>query len=536
MSTKILRPYQKTAIDAIEAAWAEGARNVCFVLPTGGGKTVIFSDIIARQSVPCAAIVHRSELVCQMSLALADNSLQHDIIASHATIRNIVAVHHARFGKSFYRAGARTFVASVDTLIKRPHDPRYLQVGLLIQDEAHHVLKDNKWGRAAELFPNARGLYPTATPSRADGKGLGRHADGLFDELIVGASMRDLINQGALCEYRIFAPLCDLDLSSVSIAASGDYSPIQLKTAVKKSHIVGDVVTHYIKHARGLRGITFAAGIESAQEIAQAYHAAGVTAELITGKTDDLVRAHTMSEFRAGRIMQLVNVDILGEGVDVPEVGVVSFARPTESYGLYVQQFGRALRPLAGKTHAIIIDHVGNVMRHGLPDRPRNWTLSRRDKRKSVAVAVTPIRVCDNPACNAVYPRQKKACPYCGQTVLYIARSAPELVDGDLTELDASVLMQLRGEIARIDAPARPPRHLDAAAQISVVKRHTARQDAQAALRGRIAQWAGCRKAEGLQDVEIQRKFFIDYGIDILTAQTLSVSEAEKLTNSIIFY
>ncbi len=536
MSIKILRDYQLSAIEQVRAAWARGARNVGLVLPTGGGKTVIFSRILYEHPGASAAIVHRSELVCQMSLALASNGVTHDIIASTKTIRAIIAVHHATLGRSYYKSGAHTFVASVDTLLKRPHDPRYAQIRLVVQDEAHHVVRENKWGRAAELFPNAVGLYPTATPARTDGKGLGRHADGLLDELVICCSMRELITQGYLCDYRIFAPPCDLDLSSVTISAGGDYSPEKLRTAVQKSHITGDVVSHYLRHAAGQRGITFAAGIESAEEILRAYRAAGVRAEMITGKTDETVRAAVMREFRAGALDQLVNVDILGEGVDVPEVSVVSFARPTQSYGLYCQQFGRALRPAPGKSHAIIIDHVGNTLRHGLPDRARTWSLDRRDKRAANVATSVQIRVCDNPLCNAVYPRIYKVCPYCGQRVTYVARSAPEHVDGDLTELDEAVLTQLRGEIARIDAAPRPPAHLDSVAQLGMIKRHNARRDAQVALRAHIAQWAGCRRAEGMQDDEIYRKFYLDYGIDILTAQTLGTSGAENLQSRINFY
>lgn len=534
--TITLRNYQHSIMDDIRNAWASGAKNVGLVLPTGAGKTVIFSALIAAEQGFCAAIVHRHELLSQMSLALAANGIVHDIIASKKSIQSIMAVQRMTFGRTFFSPNARVFIASVDTLLRRPSDPRYGRVTLLVQDEAHHVLEDNKWGKAAQLFVNARGLYPTATPVRSDGRSLARAHGGVLDALVVGVSMRELIKQGYLSDYRIFAPPSDLDLSHVKTAASGDYSPVQLRDAVKASTITGDVVNHYIRLAMGVRGITFASGIESATEILQGYRQAGVTAELITGKTDATVRANVMRAFRLGEILQLVNVDILGEGVDVPEVGVVSFARPTQSLGLYTQQFGRALRPAPRKTHAIIIDHAGNVMRHGLPDAHRQWGLDAPPRKRRDAINTVLIRVCANPACNAVYPRAKTLCPYCGQKVIYSERTAPEQVDGDLTELDDAALEVLRGEIARIDAPARPPAHLSDLARMGLIKRHGLRQDAQNTLRQKIAQWAGCRRAEGYTDSEIYRLFFATYGVDVMSAQCLSARQALELCDQINFY
>ena len=331
------------------------------------------------------------------------------------------------------------------------------KITLIIQDEAHHVLRSNKWGQAAALFPNALGLYPTATPIRADGHGLGRHADGLIDAMIKGPTMRDLIKRGYLTDYRIFAPKSDIDLSQVTISAGGDYSPNKLRIAVHKSHITGDVVTHYLKIAPNKLGVTFAVDIKSAAEIAAEFRQWGVTAKVISSKTPPLIRQQIMRKFRNREIMQLVNVDILGEGVDVPAIEVISMARPTQSFCTFTQQFGRALRPAPGKETAIIIDHVNNVMRHGLPDAPRTWSLDRRERRSRVTPEdVIPLKTCI--LCLSVYTRFLRNCPYCGHYQPPMNRSAPEFVDGDLHELDPQVLAQLRGEADHIFAPIYPPK------------------------------------------------------------------------------
>lgn len=528
-----LRPYQIKIIQDIYDAWNSGAINVLAQMPTGSGKTVCFSQIIANNPGASIAIAHRVELVSQISLTLARYGIRHNILAQKSAIRDIISVHMSELQRSYYDPQARCIVAGVDTLLRLPVSTTWFRsVSLVVQDEGHHPLKNNKWGRAAALFPHARGLYPTATPIRADGNGLGQHAEGIIDVLIQGPAMRDLINAGYLSDYRIFAPPNNLDLSTVTLSASGDYSPPKLRDAVHKSHITGDVVSHYLRIAPGKLGVTFAVDISAATEIAAEFRDAGVSAEVISSKTPDLLRMSIMRRFRDREILQLVNVDLLGEGVDVPAIEVISMARPTQSYAVYSQQFGRALRPMPGKSHAIIIDHVNNVIHHGLPDSPRVWSLDRRDRKsRSIPDDIIPLRTCIE--CLAVYLRTQRNCPQCGHYAIPAIRSAPEYVDGDLHELDISVLARMRGEIDRIDGAPRIPQGLPAIAQLGLRKKHKDRQDAQCTLRDSIAQWAGYLKHNGATDAEIYRTFYHKFNIDIGTAQTLNRKDAEELIKRI---
>ena len=527
-----LRPYQQQVITEVYQAWEEGAQNVVAQLATGAGKTVIFSHIIAQHCGYAIAIAHRVELVSQISLTLARHGIRHNIIGQKSGIREIVSIHMSELGRSFYDPSARTAVAGVDTLIRMPPDTGWFRlIDLVVQDEAHHVLKNNKWGTAAALFPNARGLYPTATPLRADGRGLGRHADGIADIMIIGPSMRELINVGYLSDYRIFAPPSDLNLDHVAITSTGDFNPHTLRDAVHKSHIVGDIVEHYLKIAPGKLGVTFAVDIEAASQIAAEFRAAGVPAEVVSSKTPALLRSQIMRRFRERKILQLVNVDILGEGVDVPAIEVISMGRPTASFGLYCQQVGRALRPKPDGERAIIIDHAGNVTRHGLPDAPRSWSLNRRGKRSRKKIDDVPVRTCLQ--CYSVFPRTNRTCPHCGFYTPPTRRDAPEHVDGDLLELDPDVLARLRGEIDAVNSAPRIPGHLDSIAQRGIRNKHHAKQLAQAELRHQISNWAGYPKADGLTDSEIYRLFYHTFGIDIGTAQTLGATAAEELTKRV---
>jgi len=530
MSTTILRDYQINLINQIYAAW-DTQQNVCVQLATGAGKTVLFSKILEVHDGHAIVVVHRCEILEQISITLAKLNIKHDIIASDKTIRRLISAHLSSFNESFYQAQSSIIVASVDTL-RNKVDSRFNLVTLLIQDEGHHALKKNKWGQIAELFEKAKGLYPTATPCRADGKGLGRHADGMIDCLIVGPGVRQLINAGYLCDYIIYAPAGDLDLSQVPVVAGGDYSQKKLQQAVKKSHIVGDIVSHYVKHASGKLGLTFATGIENATDIAKAYREAGVPAEVISGKTPDAIRIDLLKRFKNREILQLVSVDIFGEGVDIPGIEVISFGRPTESYAVYMQQFGRALRPMPGKTHAIIIDHAGNVMRHKLPDTFRHWTLNRRNKKENKKEE-NFIKICGNESCCAVYSKLLKKCPYCGFFTEPISRESPEHVDGDLIELSQEILEKLRGEVRRIDNACIVPGHLDMIAKLSLLKKHKERQLAQKQLREEIAKWAGFEKHRNKEDSEIYKLFYLKFGIDILSAQALGRTRALELSELI---
>lgn len=654
-----LRDYQQVMVDKFAE---HPGRNILGVLPTGGGKTAIMSHMVNEFDGAACLVAHRQELVSQMSLALCRFGVTHGIVASDATLREIVKAQMETFGRSYYDPRSKHKVASVDTLIRRNdkwldnvgrividecfpagtmigetpiedikvgdivdsydsetrsivkrkvvqlfkspmhdrlvkltwpsgsvtctlghpvltqrgwvpagelrHEDRvgttdlrmaplaavelvsgvgagewvfnfevdgthtYVANGLIVHN-CHHVAREGgakgsvgKWMKAINLMPQAQVLGFTATPMRADGKGLGRHADGVFDVMVEGPNMRWLIDRDFLTDYDIYCPPSDIDLSEVATTSTGDFSPDQLRKAVHKSKkIVGDVVGSYLRFAPGKRGVTFCVDIDSATEIAQAYRDAGVPAELLTGDTPLMQRVHILRRLREGQILQVTAVDVISEGLDIPAIEVASFARPTDSYGLYAQQFGRALRPAPGKERAIIIDHVGNVIRHRPPDARRIWTLDRREKRaKGAPSDVIPMKSC--PQCTRPYEKHLVACPFCGHAPEPSGRSTPEQVEGDLQLLDAEVLARLRGQI---DAPPTFPIGASLAVVGALKKHHAARTQEQVRLREVMDQQGGFWLAQGMGDREQQKAFFLTFGLDVLSAQALPAREAEAL-------
>lgn len=530
----MLRPYQQHMKDGIYTAHHAGRKNIIAVGPTGMGKTVLMSSISAEVNAPACAIAHRQELVGQISMAMARVGLHHSLIAPKQVIQFCITQHLDELGKSFYHSSAPFAVAGVDTLIRRADS--------LIQwrnsvkqwtiDEAHHVLQNNKWGKAVDLFPNAWGLGVTATPIRADRKSLHVEQGGVFDHMVIGPTMRDLIDQGYLCDYRIFAPPSSIDISKVKVSQStGDFSAPSLREEAHKSTITGDIVKTYLNKTPGKRAIAFLVDVEQAVETAAAFQAQGIRAEAVSAKTPDSVRSALIKKFTNGQIDVLCNVDLFGEGFDVPAVEVVIMGRPTQSYGLYVQQFGRALRLLKGKEFGIIIDHVGNVVRHGLPDAPRQWSLYNDNYGKKKARDPNEIPVTTCLECFAAYEAVTKECPFCGHINEPADRSKPEFVDGDLVEFSPELLAQLRGERDKIDCDTPLiPHGAEPLVVAGITKRHGRNQVAQAELRDAISFWAGVQQqVHDRPDSEIYRRFYHRFGVDIMTAQTLNETKATAL-------
>lgn len=530
-----LRDYQQQLKNDIYAQWNAGLRNVLAVSKTGSGKSIVVSDIIldgTHSNMQQAVIAHRNELVSQMSIHIANRGISHRIIGSDATIRQITRQHRKLYGRSFVHPSASTAVIGVDTLVSRKDKlvAWANQIDRWVVDESHHVLKSNKWGTAVEMFRNAHGLGVTATPQRADGNGLGRDFDGVFDRLITSLEMRELIDRGYLSDYEIVCPKSDINTDELKMGASGDWTSKKLKSAACKSKIVGDVVQNYIKYSSGKQAICFATDVETSGKIAGEFVAAEIRAASLCAQTNPLVREKYIEEFRTGQLAVLVNVDLFDEGFDVPACETIIMARPTASLGKYHQMVGRGLRPAPGKV-ALIIDHVSNVIRHGLPDRVIPWSLARRDKRSNGKdpdeIALTVCKFCTRP-----YEKFYTKCPYCGkEPPLPDPRVRTiEMVEGDLILLDRAALERMRRNI-ELESPA------DIAERVShvageyagkgVANKQRDKIAAQERLRETIAQWAGYGRADGFSDRELHKKFYLMSGMDVLSALSKEHSRAE---------
>lgn len=406
----------------------------------------------------------------------------------------------------------------------------YVANGIVVHN-CHHVTVNNKWGKAVEMFVNAYGLGVTATPNRADGQGIGRHADGYMDDIVKGPSMRSLIDRGFLADYEIVCPKSDLNVDDSPLSKNGDWSNQTLRKAAKKSKIVGDVVSNYIKYANGRQAIVFATDVETADEISQDFNANGIRAVSLNGNSQSAFREQSVNMFGEKKIQVLVNVDLFDEGFNCPDCDVCIMARPTASLGKYLQQIGRVLRPAPNKT-ALVIDHVSNVIRHGLPDVHREWSLDRRQKKAKLGKDPDEIELTVCKECLKPYEKFRTVCPYCGfEKPLPEPRERTiEMVEGDLVLLTREMLERMRrstelespGSIAaRVSVVAGP------IAAKGVANRQAEKISAQSELKESIAQWAAIERLKGYSDREIHKKFYLTTGSDVLSALDGSHSRQE---------
>ena len=383
-----LRDYQNLAISNVRKSFQVKHRSVLLTLPTGAGKTVIFSEITRLAGLKDSNVlilVHRKELIDQAGDKLTKADVKYGIIAA---------------GRKESKSNVQ--VASVQTLINRLNNPD--QFDLIIIDEAHHSVA-NSWRKIFNFYKKAIRLGVTATPMRMTGAGLGE----IFDDLIVGSTIPELVEQKYLAEHEVYAPPNKLNLDKIR-TIRGDYSKKEVEDELDKVDIVGDAVDNYRRLGKNKPAIAFCISVKHGQYVTNKFKQAGYTAELITGSMKSDERKTLIDNFKDGKVQILVSIDVVSEGFDVEGCYVAILLRPTQSEALYIQQVGRVLRPEPNKV-AIVLDHVGNTKRHGFVDDVREFDLHQKAKTKRKGELAPAVETCE--VCFAVY-RPQPICPVCG--------------------------------------------------------------------------------------------------------------------------
>lgn len=431
------RPYQLDAVQRVRQHIRAGRRRVLCVAPTGAGKTVVASHI-TECSVDLGNrvlfLAHRRELISQafrkMIGCTCRAGYEHDSLTEQdpecrgdGLPRKMVGV--LRSSDRRRNPAAAVQVASIDTLRNRALPP----ANLIIVDEAHRSLA-NTYRQIMAAYPEAAVIGLTATPYRADGKGLGD----AYDELVVVASPSQLMAEGFLVEPRIFTvPASKMpDLSGVR-TRGGDYDEDELAEAVDRDGLVGDILDHWARRAEGRQTVVFAVNVQHSKHIVERFRAAGIAAEHVDGTTPTVDRDAILARLERGETRVVSNCAVLTEGWDMPSVKCAILARPTKSTGMYLQQAGRILRPWRG-VGAIILDHAGCAVDHGLPQDDREFTLEPAKKRSRTTVA-TSAKTCEG--CFAVLPLATRVCPECGHVFVVADTPAEQLEEkpGELVEV-----------------------------------------------------------------------------------------------------
>lgn len=353
MAGQVLHYYQNGGLAKAISAWRKGARSLLLVLPTGGGKTTCFAELIRQLTLSgqkSLILVHRRELATQASNRLREFGVDFGFIMAGVQPRPMAPVQ----------------IASVQTLVRRPVP----HAALVVCDEAH-LSTAGTWQKILSQYPNARILGCTATPWRLSGKPL----IGAYDASIVVSTPRELCERGFLSPYVGFSYKTP-DLSKVH-TVGGEYNERESAAAMSQNLIVDSIVEEHGKHARHLSTVVFAVTVDHSRQLTERFKAAGVAAEHLDGQTSTTEREAILARVASGKTMVLCNVGVAVEGLDIPRLKCCILARPTKSLARAIQMMGRVRRPWNGVT-ARIHDHafvIGGPGGHGLPDDDRDYTL-----------------------------------------------------------------------------------------------------------------------------------------------------------------
>ena len=410
-----LRDYQINDIAKIDAALDAGVKAL-YVLPTGAGKTVVAANIIEKSAEAgqrVLVITHRREILKQTSLKLL---VEHGLIQAGLNVDLEYKVQ----------------VASIQTLWARCMRTGKVPLpaaDLIIIDEAHHCAA-RTWKKILDEYPNARLIGLTATPCRADGRGLGN----FFDQIVEGPQIPELIARGYLVPTVYYAPAnSQPNLKGIKTVA-GDYAKHQLSARMNRDDLVGDIVTNWHKFGERRKTLVFCVDVKHSVHVCEEFIKSGVKAEHVDGSTLKLERDAIIGRLLSGETEVVTNCMVFTEGFDPPAVGTIVLARPTKQLGLFRQMAGRGLRPAPDKPNLILIDHSGAVFRHGLLEDPIHWTLDISKKAdnpthaKRDQQAISRLVECSQ--CGALR-KGGEACGHCG----FLPKPRPDAIvfgDGEL--------------------------------------------------------------------------------------------------------
>jgi len=410
MSIPPLRDYQLQAIEELRDGIRNHHRAQILVLPTGAGKTTVAAQLISgavANNNHVLFMAHRKELVMQAKNRLHQFGIRPGVIMSGWKHRSNMLVN----------------VASQQTLIKRELPP----AKLIVVDEAHHSMS-NGFKNLLEQYPKAAIVGLTATPYRLDGRSLGD----IYTNIVAPITLAELTAQGFLVPARYIGT--QMDMSDVEVKR-GEYNHKQLHEKFDKKEIYDGVIENYMTYAPRSRAIVFNNDVLHSKSMTERFLSAGIPAAHLDADTHPLERSKILERYAAGQILVLNNVDLFGEGFDLPEIETVIANRRTKSKSLWKQWVGRGLRPAPGKTKCTVIDQGGNVWEHGPVDAPEEYSLEPEEKKKKSSLAqASPVKMCGG--CGFIQSLSAQKCSECGHvfTTHITERELPKAEFLDVTD------------------------------------------------------------------------------------------------------
>lgn len=419
-----LRPYQLKMIADARSSLAAGHKRIVLQAPTGSGKGQVIAELIRLATAKRKRVLFmapRRELIHQTRDILAKRGIFAGVIMAGEPANRLLDVQ----------------VASADTLHARGVRSKRIEMpeaDLLVIDEAHIFISQSRQDIISH-YDGKTVIGLTATPARGDGRGLGE----VFEDLVLGPSVRELTEGGFLVPARYFAP-SKPDLAGIKLNKDRDYIEGQLGARMDDAKLIGDIVDNWRRIAPDRRTVVFCVNRAHSRHVCQAFCDAGIVAEHLDGETDAQERSDILERVRRGATQVLTNVFVASYGLDIPALDCAVLARPTKNITLYLQTVGRVLRPFPGKADCIVIDHAGAVAENGFADDFVPWSLdgeeSVKERKQEAAEKSAAPKELECSVCHTVF-KGRRQCPSCGHQVVAETKAIPTH-KADLVEMQRS--------------------------------------------------------------------------------------------------
>lgn len=401
----ILREYQERMIENARQLLRSGKRRIIIHAATGSGKTIIAAAIVSaaiEKGKKVLFLVHFRELAFQALDRFAEFGIGNDV-------GMIMAGEDPSLGMPVQIASVQTYGRRIE-FDDAAYNPWFHKADLVIYDECHSSIARTRKAILNLYKDDSVILGLTATPCRADGRGLGE----VYEEIVSCTGVDELTKLGYLVPAVYYGCKELPDLKNIPLVA-GDYNKKVLGERVDRPKLIGDIYDNWARTACDRQTVIFATNVKHSKHIRDLFQRRGINIEHVDAHTPEEDRRDILNRFRDGDVQVVTNVGVYSEGADFPWASCVVLAKPSKSYARYIQMAGRGLRPSPGKENVIIIDHSGLVNNHGFLDEEVFWTLAGKEKAWKKKPKIKEKKIFDCEECGFLFAG--KTCPQCGFTI-----------------------------------------------------------------------------------------------------------------------
>jgi superfamily II DNA or RNA helicase len=401
----------------------DGKKRIIIQASTGSGKTIVAASIVSsalEKGKKVIFLVHLRQLAYQAMERFTDFGIGDEV-------GMIMSGEEAHLGRSVQIISIQTYIRRLQ-LDEIAHNQWFKEADIVIYDECHSSIAKTRKAVLNLYKDSAIIIGLTATACRSDGRGLGE----IYEDIVTCSNINELTDAGYLVPAVYFGAKHLPNLKNIPTVA-GDYNQKELGKRVDKAKLVGDILENWLKIASDRQTVIFATNVKHSQHIKTVFEKHGINIEHIDAHTPEEERQDILRRFKNGDVQVVTNVGVFCEGADFPWASCVVLAKPSKSYGRFIQMAGRGIRPYPDKENCILIDHSGLINRHGFLDDEVEWSLDGKERawqKKKPRKKEKKIMECEE--CRAMFSGPR--CSVCGHEIPDWGKKI-ETTDDELQEI-----------------------------------------------------------------------------------------------------